>query len=110
VQTDLSLRAPSEALAAAHVRHGRRTFVYRFARSAALAGGAVGACHTIDLPYVFGNLDAPGMPELAGTGPEVEALSADVRAAWLAFARTGNPSHPGIGEWPLAPEVFTLGR
>ena len=20
--------------------------------------------------------------------------------AWIAFARTGDPSHPGIGEWP----------
>jgi para-nitrobenzyl esterase len=109
VQTDLSLRAPSEALAAAHARHGRRTFVYRFAHRSPLAGGALGACHTLDLPFVFGTLDAPGMPELAGTGPEVEALSADVRAAWLAFARTGNPSHPGIGEWPPAPAVLELG-
>jgi para-nitrobenzyl esterase len=107
VQTDLSLRAPSEALAAAHARHGRRTFVYRFVRGSPLADGAVGACHTVDLPYVFGNLEAA--PELAGAGPEVEALSADVRAAWVAFARTGNPSHPGIGEWPRAPHVFRLG-
>jgi para-nitrobenzyl esterase len=109
VQTDLSLRGPSEALAAAHARHGRRTFVYRFGWRSPLAGGALGACHTIDLPFVFGTLDAPGMPELAGGGPAAEALSENVRAAWLAFARTGNPSHPGIGEWPPAPEVQELG-
>ncbi|HVH07015.1 MAG TPA: carboxylesterase family protein [Myxococcota bacterium] len=108
VQTDLSLRGPSEALAAAHARHGRRTFVYRFGWRSPLASGAVGACHTVDLPFVFGTLDAPGMAELAGSGPEAEALSANVRAAWVAFARTGNPSHPGIGEWPPAPTVFAL--
>jgi len=27
-------------------------------------------------------------------------LSADLRAAWLTFAETGDPSHPGIGTWP----------
>ena len=30
----------------------------------------------------------------------VEGLSANMMEAWLAFARTGDPSHEGIGSWP----------
>ena len=36
------------------------------------------------------------LPEMVGTGPELQPLADRVSGAWLAFARTGNPSHPGI--------------
>jgi para-nitrobenzyl esterase len=35
----------------------------------------------------------------SGSGPEVERLSRNMQAAWLAVAREGVPSHEGIGEW-----------
>ena len=35
-----------------------------------------------------------------GTGPVVERLSRDIQDAWLAFARSGDPSTPGLGQWP----------
>ncbi len=40
------------------------------------------------------------LPEMVGTGPELQPLADKVSGAWLAFARTGNPSHPGIPKWP----------
>ena len=40
------------------------------------------------------------LPEMVGTGPELQPLADRVSGAWLAFARTGNPSHPGIPQWP----------
>ena len=47
------------------------------------------------------------MAELAGAGAEAEGLSARLRAAWVAFARDGDPSHPGLGAWPsFAPPRF----
>jgi para-nitrobenzyl esterase len=36
----------------------------------------------------------------AGKGPTAEALATRVQDAWIAFARTGDPSHAGIGAWP----------
>ena len=30
----------------------------------------------------------------------LQPLADKVSGAWLAFARTGNPSHPGIPKWP----------
>jgi len=66
---------------------------------AALAnGGALGACHGLDVPVTFGaygGLDAL----LTGSvpSPETEALSARFRSAWTAFAATGDPGRPAYG-------------
>ena len=56
-------------------------------------GGVLGACHGLDVPLVFGNLDR-GLPAMLigdGPNPEAEALSAHMRAAWTAFAAHGDP-------------------
>jgi len=54
--------------------------------------------HCLELPFVFNNVWH--MPELVGTGPEIQPLADKVSGAWVAFARTGNPSHSGIPQWP----------
>jgi len=100
LQTDLGLRWPSLLFAERHAAHQPRSFVYLFSWPSPLRGGALRACHALDLPFTFGTLGAPGMAELAGAGAAAEGLSADLRAAWVAFARSGDPSHPGIGVWP----------
>ena len=51
------------------------------------------------LPFVFGNLNDTFANLFAGKGPDVEKLSGQMMDAWLAFARTGDPSHAGIGTW-----------
>lgn len=48
-----------------------------------------GAPHAFDIPLVFGTLDAPG--SLAGTGAAARAVSRRMMAAFLTFARTGDP-------------------
>lgn len=59
----------------------------------------MGSCHALEMPFVFGTLDAPTQDRFAGTGPDVERLAADMMDAWTAFARGANPSHSGIGAW-----------
>jgi para-nitrobenzyl esterase len=100
IQTALGLRWHSALLAERHAAQQVRTYAYVFTWPSPARGGALRACHALDLPFTFGNLAAPGLGELAGGGPEAEALSERMRGAWLAFARSGNPSHPGLGEWP----------
>jgi len=39
-------------------------------------------------------------PGLHGDRPENAELAAQVSEAWLAFARTGDPNHPGLPTWP----------
>ncbi|HWO94642.1 MAG TPA: carboxylesterase family protein, partial [Dehalococcoidia bacterium] len=76
------------------------TYSYIFDWKSPLLGGALGACHTIELPFVFGTYAAPGLSMLVGEGPEVEELSRKTQDAWLAFARHGDPSNESLGRWP----------
>lgn len=85
----------AERLAAA----GRPAHVFRFDWAA--PGNPFGACHCIELPFVFDTLPAWDAPMLAGGDPAVLAgLAARMRDAWIAFARHGDPSHAGLPAWP----------
>ncbi len=72
------------------------TFAYRF--DYAPSGNRFKACHCAELPFTFGTLDAfAGAGMLEGGDRHLEAaLSARMRADWIAFIRTGAPG-PG---WP----------
>jgi para-nitrobenzyl esterase len=50
-------------------------------------GSPFGACHCIDLPFVFGTLDAwREAPMLAGASrPELDRLVSEVQFRWLSF-------------------------
>jgi para-nitrobenzyl esterase len=63
-------------------------------------GGALGACHALEIPFVFGNLDLETMDRFAGSGPAAQRLSDQMADAWVSFARTGDPNHSGIPDWP----------
>ena len=39
--------------------------------------------------------------EMFGQGPAADALAAAMQDAWAAFARSGNPSSPALGDWPV---------
>jgi para-nitrobenzyl esterase len=56
-----------------------------------------GAPHTIDIPLSFGTLDAQG--SITGTSAPARALSERMMDSFLAFARTGDPNHPGLPAW-----------
>jgi para-nitrobenzyl esterase len=98
--TDLVFRWPSLALAAAQRAHQPATFVYLFTWQTPAFGGLLSSCHALEIPFVFGAVRRPLVAAFAGGGPEAEALSAQMQGAWLSFARTGDPSHEGIGVWP----------
>jgi para-nitrobenzyl esterase len=101
---DALFRLPLIRLAESQARHRPDTRMYLFAWETPVLEGRLGSPHAVELPFVFGNLDAPGASELIGKGPERqaerEALTEAVQGAWLAFARTGRPEHPGLPSWP----------
>jgi para-nitrobenzyl esterase len=70
-------------------------------------GGGLGACHGLDVPLVFGNLDS-GQPAMLIGDPSgaAEALSARMRAAWTAFATHGNPGWPGYDTGERLAQLF----
>jgi para-nitrobenzyl esterase len=73
-------------------------FLYYFTWHSPVRGGKLRSFHTLDLPFVFDNLDA-GV-SMTGTGADRVALSDRMSSAWVAFARTGNPNHAGLPHWP----------
>ncbi len=68
-------------------------------------GSPYGACHCIELPFVFGRLAAwRRAPMLAGADPAVlRRLADDVQTAWAAFVHEGSPGWPPYDHV----EVFT---
>src|SRR5262245_2547741 len=102
VETDRVFRVPAIRVAEARAPHPGDTFMYRFDWESPALGGALGACHAIDLPFVFGAIGAPGAELFAGKGPEAQRLCERTMDAWIAFARSGDPSHPGLpgGRFP----------
>ena len=93
VNSDWLFRMPTLHLAEAQAAGGGRAHVYELTWPAPGMGGVLGACHGLDVPLVFGNLDRGQPAMLIGDGPhpEAEALSARMRAAWTAFAAARRP-------------------
>jgi para-nitrobenzyl esterase len=81
-------------------QRGAPVYVYEFAWSSPVevgSGVTLRSPHTTCIPFAFGNVDAAAA--MLGTSPERYALSEKMMDAWIAFARTGNPNHPGLPEW-----------
>ena len=73
-------------------------YMYLFAWRTPVLGGKLKSPHGIELPFVFDNLG--GAEDRIGTGADLQSLADKVSGAWAAFARTGDPSHRGIPQWP----------
>ena len=97
IETDRVFRIPSLRMCEAHPG---AAYEYLFTWRSPAVGGLLGSCHALEIPFVFGTLTSPGIDRFTGGGPEALALSEKMQDAWLAFARTGNPSTEALGEWP----------
>ena len=84
----------------AQSKHQPNTYNYLFNMKSPLMGGKLGACHALELPFVFGTINLPRMDEFSGKGPDVERVSEEMMDAWISFARNGNPNAESIPDWP----------
>ena len=58
---------------------------------------SLGACHALEIAFVFDNLDDPvGEPMLGPTPPQ--ALADEMHGAWVAFVKTGSPGWAPYGD------------
>jgi len=73
-------------------------YKYYFQWYSPVRGGQLRAMHTMELPFVFQNIEIAKSE--VGTGPELQPLADKMSPAWVAFARSGNPSHKGLPHWP----------
>ena len=87
VYTDWYFRIPAIRMAEAH---RGRSHVYEFAWGSPLYDGRLGACHALEVGFVFDTLDEAGGGPLWGPDPP-RVLAAAMHDAWVAFAHTGDP-------------------
>ena len=83
---------PAIRLADAHANSASRTYMYEFAWRSPQFDGHLGACHGLEIPFVFDTL-ANGMEPLVGSDPP-QALADAMHAAWVSFATTGDSGWP----------------
>jgi para-nitrobenzyl esterase len=72
-------------------------YKYQFAWEAPAGSPGWRAYHELEGSFVFDNTTK--VPRQSGGGPRAAAMAAKVADAWIAFARTGNPSTSSL-PWP----------
>jgi para-nitrobenzyl esterase len=99
MSTDSSFfRSGVEQQAERKAAQGRApVYMYRFEYYSPVRGGRLKAMHCMEIPFVFDNLE--GGKTYTGNSPAAQTLADQMSAAWVAFARTGNPNHAGIPQW-----------
>jgi carboxylesterase type B len=55
--------------------------------------GGLGACHCLDIPFVFDVLDAHGVAPVLGDDPP-QSIADEIHAAFTRFARDGDAGWP----------------
>ncbi len=96
--TDKTFAVPAARLLEAQAR-GAPAYAYRFDWRSNFLGGLMGACHALDIGFVFGTHTKRLAGTFFGTSAVAETLASDMMDAWAAFARTGDPSTPATGSW-----------
>jgi para-nitrobenzyl esterase len=100
VMTASRFRIPATRLCEAQLAHQPRTYLYQFDWESPARRGALGACHGLEVPFVWGTVGTLGNDRFTGAGPEADRLSRQMMDAWIGFSKRGEPGHPGIGPWP----------
>ena len=76
---------------------GAPVFVYRFEYYSPVSDGKLRAMHCMEIPFVFDYLE--GGKVYTGISPAAQKAADEMSAAWVAFAKSGTPSHAGIPKW-----------
>jgi para-nitrobenzyl esterase len=72
-------------------------YLYWFTWQTPVLNGRPRAFHCSEIAFAFDNTDR--CENMTGGGADARALASKVSETWIHFARTGNPSHPGIPKW-----------
>ena len=90
--------AISQANQKSSLAGGAPVYMYLFTWQSPVMNGKYKAIHCMELAFVFDNIQR--CEEMTGGGKDAYALAEKVSKAWVSFARTGNPNHKGLPNWP----------
>ncbi|MHA1992803.1 MAG: carboxylesterase/lipase family protein [Candidatus Hodarchaeales archaeon] len=98
--TDSIFRIPSLKVAEAQSKHQKNTYMYMFKWKTPFENNRYGAMHAMEIAFVFGSFWEDYLFTFPKKTVETESLSNNMMNAWVLFAKTGNPNHDGIPNWP----------
>jgi carboxylesterase type B len=90
IQTERFFRVPALRFADAHAAVAP-TFTYLFGWRSPMLDGWAGACHVLEIPFVFGLQGSEQLAYFTGSGPDADALSATMLGHWVAYAKGKAP-------------------
>ncbi len=108
VETELRYRQPQQRYVRAReqARHAAglpaNTWTYKFNWPSPALRGWLGACHAIEIPFVFNNFTERSTAKFVGPGHE--ELAREVLQLWVHFARHSRPPD----HWSAHPNVLEL--
>jgi len=99
MQGDRVFRIP--ALRQAEAQVGVPVWMYRFDWASPAFGAQLGACHGIEMPFVWNGPHTPFAHFLLGDAiAEIQPLIDRIHSTWATFIRTGNPTSAAFVDWP----------
>jgi para-nitrobenzyl esterase len=72
-------------------------YLYYVTWKSPMDGGKYISPHTVEIPFVFDTLKVANLTKDA---PDAPALMEKISAAWIAFAKSGDPNVPSLPHWP----------
>ena len=98
ISSDQAYGAPTMKVAERRAALGQGpVYLYYFCWESAMDGGRLRSPHTVEIPFVFDNVEAANLTKHS---PDAQALADKVSDAWIAFARRGDPNTPKLPRWP----------
>ncbi|MBT8183370.1 MAG: carboxylesterase family protein [Eudoraea sp.] len=100
IDVDVMFRpgAVAQANKKSSLQGGAAVYMYLFTWQSPVFDGKYKSLHCMELPFVFDNIDLAN--HMTGGGEQAHELADKMSRAWINFARTGNPNHAGLPEWP----------
>jgi para-nitrobenzyl esterase len=78
---------------------GAPAYNYLFNWKPQILNGRPRAFHMAEISFVFYTTDLSEMR--TGATDAARALAGTMCDTWVAFARSGDPNHPGLPQWPV---------
>ncbi len=105
---------PAARLAEAHAASGGTSYADLFTWRPPALRRSLGACHALDLPFLWGFTRHPLLAPLTGLDRSAPRLSRAMQTAWTAFGRSGRPGSSKLPAWepyePSRRSTMILGR
>lgn len=98
---DTFVRCGTVEMAKLRAKQGGKAWCYLFDLETPFKNGTL-AWHNSEIPYVFHNAEYIEASYIPGVSEPLQDMMA---GAWVNFAKTGDPNHPGMPAWEMATET-----